>query len=209
MSGTAPPMKLRGLYAITDSGLLAGRLPEAVESVLRGGAVLVQYRDKSGDEGRREREARELLALCRGFGVPLLINDDLELALAIGAEGVHLGRGDGSLAEARRRMGADAIIGATCHDSLAFAEEARRNGASYVAFGACFPSPTKPGARLAPLSLLGEARRLQLPVVAIGGITADNAGPVVAAGADCLAVISDLWCAPDITARARAFTHLF
>lgn len=202
-------MKLRGLYAVTDSPLLAGRLLDSVEAALRGGAVLVQYRDKSEDSARREHEARDLLVLCRRFGVPLLINDDLALALAIGADGVHLGRSDGSLREARRRLGKDAIIGATCHDSLAFAEEAHRNGASYLAFGALFPSSTKPGARAAPLSLLEAARPLQLPIVAIGGITADNAGPVIAAGADCVAVISDLWTATDITARARAFTQLF
>lgn len=202
-------MMLRGLYAITDSLLLAGRLTEAVEAALQGGASVVQYRDKSGDAGRRLAEAGTLLALCRRHGVPLLINDDLELAAVLGADGVHLGRGDGSLAAARRRLGPSAIIGATCHDSLAFAEEARHHGASYIAFGAIYPSATKPGARAAPLSLLTQARRLALPVVAIGGITADNAAPVIAAGADCVAVVSDLWTAPDITARARAFTRLF
>ncbi|MDF2446408.1 MAG: thiE [Moraxellaceae bacterium] len=202
-------MSLRGLYAITDSALLAGRLLPAVAAALEGGARIVQYRDKSMDNARRESEARALLAICRRYEVPLLINDDLALAVRIGADGVHLGRSDGSLSEARRALGPDAIIGATCHDSLAMAEEAQANGASYVAFGALFPSSTKPGARTAPLALLTEARSLHLPVVAIGGITADNAAPVIAAGADCVAVISDLWNAPDITAHARAFTQLF
>lgn len=199
----------RGLYAITDSELLAGRLLAAVEAALAGGARVVQYRDKSGDASRRHAEAAALLALCRRFEAPLLINDDLPLALAIGADGVHLGRSDGSLAAARAALGPDALVGATCHGSLAFAEEARRQGASYVAFGAVYPSATKPGAATVPLGLLGEAKRLALPVVAIGGITADNAAPVIAAGADCVAVISDLWRAPDVTARARAITSLF
>lgn len=202
-------MRLRGLYAITDSHLLAGRLLPAVEAALTGGAAIVQYRDKSGDTARRLDEARALRRACRQRGVPLLINDDVELALAAGADGVHLGRGDAALQAARARLGPDAIIGATCHDSLAFAEEAWRNGASYLAFGAMYPSATKPGASAATSGTLAAARRFGLPVVAIGGITADNAGPVIAAGADCVAVISDLWTATDITARARAISDLF
>lgn len=202
-------MSWRGLYAITDSAQLAGRLLPAVAAALEGGAVLVQYRDKSDDRERRLAEARDLLALCRRHGVPLLINDDVELALAVGAEGVHLGRGDGSLRAARERLGPDAIIGATCQGSLEFAEEAWRNGASYLAFGAIYPSATKPGARTTALDTVRAARRFRLPVVAIGGISADNAAPVIAAGADCVAVISDLWTAPDIAARARAIHNLF
>lgn len=202
-------MTLRGLYAITDGALLAGRLLPAVAAALEGGAALVQYRDKSGDAARRRHEAGALLALCRRYGVPLLINDDVALAAAIGADGVHLGRQDDSLAVARALLGPDALIGATCHGSLAFAEEACRAGASYLAFGAIHASPTKPAAAPIPLATLTAARQFGRPVVAIGGITADNAAPVVAAGADCLAVISDLWAAPDITARARAFASLF
>lgn len=201
--------RLRGLYAITDSHLLAGRLLPAVEAALTGGAAIVQYRDKSGDAARRLDEARALLRACRQRGVPLLINDDVELALAADADGVHLGRGDAALQAARARLGPDAVIGATCHDSLAFAEEAWRNGASYLAFGAMYSSATKPGASAATPGTLAAARRFGLPVVAIGGITADNAGPVIAAGADCVAVISDLWTATDITARARAISDLF
>lgn len=202
-------MTLRGLYAITDSTLLAGRLLPAVEAALQGGIAVLQYRDKSAHAGKREREARALLELCRRYQVPLLINDDLALARAIGADGVHLGRSDGSLAQAREILGPTAIIGATCHGSLAFAEEAARHGASYLAFGAAHPSPTKPGAPTVAPDVLREARRFQLPVVAIGGITADNAAPLIAAGADLVAVISDLWQATDITARARTFTDLF
>lgn len=200
---------LRGLYAITDSGLLADRLLTAVEAALQGGATVIQYRDKSGDTARRRHEAENLLQLCRRYRTPLLINDDVALAAAIGADGVHLGRSDGSLAAARAQLGPGAIIGATCHGSLAFAEEARRNGASYLAFGAVYASATKAGAAIIALGTLAEARRFGLPVVAIGGISADNAAPVIAAGADCVAVISDLWTASDIPARARAFTDLF
>lgn len=199
----------RGLYAITDTTLLAGRLTNAVDAALKGGAVLVQYRDKSADTARRLEEAMALRMLCRQHHVPLLINDDVELCLAIGADGVHLGRTDGSLQQARARLGEGAIIGATCHDSLEFAAEAASNGASYLAFGAMYSSETKPGASPASLQTLTDARRFGLPVVAIGGLNIDNAAPVIAAGADCVAVISDLWSAADITARARDFTLLF
>lgn len=201
----------RGLYVITDSKLLAGHLLPAVAAALEGGASVVQYRHKSLQGGNRHWfEAEQLLELCRQYKAPLIINDDVELAAAIGAEGVHLGRGDGSLAAARQRLGADAIIGATCHDSLHYANEAANQGAGYLAFGAMYPSPTKPNTPQAPLSCLAKAQqRFHLPVVAIGGITADNAAPLITAGAHCVAVISDLWSAPDITARAREFSRLF
>lgn len=203
-------MMRRGLYAITDTAQLAGRLLPAVEAALRGGAVLVQYRDKSGDASRREYEARELLVLCRRYRCPLLINDDVVLAAQIGADGVHLGREDGSIERARRMLGPEAIIGATCHDSLDFAAEAVAAGASYIAFGAFYSSGTKPQAGLAHLKTLRAARaRYSLPLVAIGGISTDNAPPLLAAGADMTAVISALWHAPDIEARARQFHDLF
>lgn len=202
---------LRGLYAITDGQLLPGaRLLTAVDAALRGGAAVVQYRDKSSDPARRSNEARALLALCHHYQRPLLINDDIELATAIGADGVHLGRNDGSLQEARARLGEHAIIGATCHDSLAFAAEAAALGADYLAFGAFFPSPTKPHAQTASPQTLSEAHaRFKRPLVAIGGITADNASPLIQAGADLVAVISDLWTTTDIEARARLFSTLF
>lgn len=209
MNASIPALP-RGLYVITDSKLLAGHLLPAVAAALEGGAAVVQYRHKSLQGGNRHWfEAEQLLELCRQYKVPLLINDDMELAAAIGAEGVHLGRGDGSLTTARQRLGADAIIGATCHDSLHYANEAANQGASYLAFGAIYPSSTKPGTVQAPISCITKAARFHLPVVAIGGITADNAAPLIAAGAHCVAVISDLWSAPDITARAREFSRLF
>jgi len=198
----------RGLYAITDS-TLGPRLLPAVRAALEGGIVLLQYRDKSADPVRREDEAHALLALCREFACPFLINDDIALALKTGADGVHLGRSDGELHSAREVLGTGAIIGATCHDSLEFAAKAAAAGASYLAFGAIYASRTKPGAGTASLDTLAAAKRFKLPVVAIGGISADNAAPVIAAGADCLAVISDLWRAPDITARVREFSRLF
>lgn len=199
----------RGLYVITDTELLAGRLLPAVEAALQGGAIAVQYRDKTADNPRRLEEAIALRMLCRRHHIPLLINDDVELCVAVGADGVHLGQTDGSLWQARQRLGPDAIIGATCHDSLTLAAAAVDNGASYIAFGTIFPSSTKPTAAAASLDTLTVARKWGLPVVAIGGITADNAAPVIAAGADCVAVISDLWRAADITAHARSLSSLF
>lgn len=200
---------MRGLYAITDTTLLAGRMLQAVEAALRGGAVMVQYRDKSTDTARRLEEALALRLLCRRYQTPLLINDDVELCLATGADGVHLGQQDSSLRFARERLGSQAIIGVTCHDSLTLAESAIAGGASYIAFGAIYTSATKPSATQASLTTLSSARRFGCPVVAIGGISADNAAPVIAAGADCVAVISDLWEAADITARAQAISRLF
>ena len=201
----------RGLYLITDNAL-GGQLLPAVEQALLGGAVMVQYREKSADPVRRLQEARDLLALCRRYQRPLLINDDVALALAVGADGVHLGRSDGSLVAARQQLGDGAIIGATCHDSLAFAAEAAVAGADYLAFGAMYPSGTKPGARRADPSLLGEAKsRFGLPVVAIGGINTDNASGLIAAGADNLAVINDIFGRPfdEIRSRAVVYHDLF
>jgi len=200
---------VRGLYAITDRALLGERLLPAVAAALAGGAGIVQYRDKSGDHDRRHAEASALLTLCRQHGAPLLINDDVALALAVGADGVHLGQGDASLALARARLRPDAIIGITCHDRLDLAEAAASGGADYLAFGAMYPSASKPGARACRPEVLTAARRFRLPLVAIGGITPDNARPVIAAGADAIAVIASLWQAPDITARARRFSQEF
>ena len=204
---------LRGLYVITDSQLLGGdRLLGHVEAALRGGAKLLQYRDKSADQPRRLREAEALQALCRQHGAQLIINDDLELAARLGA-GLHLGQEDGSLAAARARLGPQALIGATCHASLELAERAVAEGASYVAFGRFFNSSTKPGAPAASLELLDEARRrIDLPIVAIGGVSLDNAPELIARGADLVAVVHALFAAPEpaqVQARAQAFSDLF
>lgn len=205
-------MKLRGLYAITDSQLLAGRLLSHVEAALEGGVCLLQYRDKSDDATRRRHEAEGLQRLCERYGTQLIINDDAQLAAHLGV-GVHLGQTDGPLTPARTLLGRDAIIGSTCHAQLALAEQAASEGASYVAFGRFFNSVTKPGAPAADIDLLGQARaRVQLPIAVIGGITLDNAAPLVAHGADLLAVIHGLFgvdSAQEVTRRARAFNALF
>lgn len=190
---------MRGLYAITPEG---PGLIEKVRAALDGGIALLQYRRKSGSRA----EAEAILKLTKEFSVPLIVNDNVELALAIGADGAHLGREDGDLVIARRKL-EGRILGASCYDRLDLAQTAIAVGADYVAFGSVFASPTKPGAVRAPLSLFKTD--LGVPKCAIGGVTLDNAPQVVAAGADLLAVISDLFDAPDIAARARAYAKLF
>ena len=204
-------MKLRGLCAITDGQLLAGRFLSYVEAALEGGVTLLQYRDKTHDESRRLREASELLKLCERYKTRLIINDDAELAARLGV-GVHLGQTDGSLSNARALLGHKAIMGATCHGRLELAEQAKADGASYVAFGRFFNSMTKPDAPAVPLELLGQVRaRINLPIAVIGGITLDNAAPLVEHGADLLAVVNGLFgadSATEVTRRAKAFNAL-
>ncbi|MDD0973253.1 thiamine phosphate synthase [Pseudomonas fontis] len=205
-------MKLRGLYAITDSQLLAGRFLPWVEAALDGGVTLLQYRDKSDDQAQRLREAEALARLCERYDTQLIINDDAELAARLGV-GVHLGQTDGPLTPARALLGRSAIIGSTCHAQLELAEQAADQGATYVAFGRFFNSVTKPGAPAASVELLEQTRaRIKLPIAVIGGITLDNAAPLVAHGADLLAVIHGLFgadSAQEVTRRARAFNALF
>ncbi len=205
------PSRTRGLYAITDAGLLPDeRLTGAVAAALLGGARLIQYRDKSHDSTRRLAQATALNALCQEHGVPLIINDDVELSFAIGAAGVHLGQDDADIATARARLGPRALIGVSCYDRLDLALNAARAGADQVAFGAFFPSPTKPTEIRAPLALLQQARaRLDLPIIAIGGITPENAVALLAAGADYLAVVSGVFAQPDIQVAARRYATLF
>lgn len=197
----------RGLYAVSPGP--RADLVARCAAALDGGATALQYRDKSRDAARRFAEASALAVLCTGHRVPLIINDDVELALRVGAAGVHLGEDDTALADARAALGGDAIIGVSCYDSLERARRFAAAGADYLAFGAFFPSPTKPHARRATLDLLRQARPLGLPLVAIGGITADNAPALVAAGADGVAVISALFDAADVRAEARRFASLF
>ena len=202
---------LRGLYVITEDRPPADRpLAAGVEAALRGGARLVQYRDKSKDHTRRLDEARALRRLCSEYGALLLINDDIELAAAVAADGVHLGRDDPDMASARARLPARSLVGITCYNRFERAREAAARGADYIAFGSFHPSPTKPHAVRADPELLQRARReLSLPTVAIGGISPENGAALVSAGADMLAVISAVFAAPDISAAARAFTHCF
>lgn len=199
------------LYAITDTLLLPGeKLFLGVEAALKGGCQLVQYRDKSTDTRRRTQDAKRLLALCNLYGAKLIINDDLALALEINAHGLHLGQGDGDAKTARLRLGADTILGVTCHDSLELAEAAIGDGATYIAFGRFFSSNTKPDARPAPLGLISEAKQKfpQIDIAAIGGIDLSNAGDVIASGANMLAVCQSLFAADNIETRAQAFTQL-
>ena len=198
-------MKLRGLYAITPESGESEALLRQVAQALEGGIACLQYRRKARQNAR---EARALAVLCRASGVPFIVNDDVDIALAAGADGVHLGRDDGDVAAARLKLKGK-ILGVSCYDSLAAARGAVAAGANYIAFGSVFASPTKPGAVRAPLSLFSEARALGVPLAAIGGITLENAPQVLAAGADALAVISDLFDAADVAGRARAYGKLF
>ena len=201
---------ISGLYAVTPDTADTPRLLANAEAALAGGARALQYRNKTADAGLRLTQARALLGLCRKFRAPLIVNDHLELMLELDADGLHLGVEDGALADARKRLPAGKILGASCYDSLETALEAERAGASYVAFGSFFPSAVKPGAVRAPLGLLRAARqKLGVPVVAIGGITLDNAPQLIAAGADGVAVISAVFGAPDVRAAARDFSALF
>lgn len=200
-------MKLRGLYAITPDELARAGVMARVEAAVASGALCaLQYRRKQASAAQLRAEASALQALCRRHGVPLIVNDDLELALEIGADGLHLGREDGDLAGARARL-PGRLLGASCYNQPDLARRAVAAGADYVAFGSVFASPTKPAAVRAPLALF--ALPLAVPKVAIGGITLANAAQVVAAGADCVAVITDLFEAPDVAQRARDFAKIF
>jgi thiamine-phosphate pyrophosphorylase len=202
--------RVAGLYAVTPDSADTPALLAKVEAALAGGARLLQYRNKTASTALRLIQGRALLALCREYQVPLIINDHLDLALALDADGLHLGSDDGSLAAARRRLGDGKILGASCYRHLESAMEAQQAGVDYVAFGGFFPSTIKPSTIRAPLGLLGEAKqRLSVPVVAIGGITLDNAPHLVAAGADGVAVISALFGAADVKLAARGFSALF
>lgn len=203
-------IELRGLYLITRPCVDFQVLHGAVRQALLGGVRLVQYRDKGKDQARRKQEAEALLPLCRATGAALLINDDVALAKAVAADGVHLGRDDAELASARLALGSSAIIGVTCHADLQRAQQAADSGADYVSFGAFYPSPTKPTAARAPIALLREAgSQLKVPVCAIGGITPDNAVELINAGADMIAVVSGIFGAPDFGAAACRYAALF
>lgn len=209
MSEPAFVWPVRGLYAITDGASSPQALADQVVAWIAGGARVVQYRDKSADAGRRFEEAHALRTVCRAAGVPLLINDDVALALAVGADGVHLGRDDADLRMARARLGSRALIGVSAYADLTRAREAVTLGADYVAFGRFFPSVTKPNAQPAPVTVLRAARRaLSVPVVAIGGITPENARELITAGADLVAVIGGL-AGPEPQMRAQRYAALF
>lgn len=201
---------IRGLYAITPNLKDTDELLSKVEQALKGGVAVLQYRNKQADTALRLKQARALRGLTRQYGVLLIINDDVSLALEVEADGVHLGGDDGDLAAARARLPQGMLLGASCYNDLALALSAVASGADYVAFGAVFSSGTKPQARRASLDLLKQARvELSLPIVAIGGITPSNATSVVATGADCVAVIGALFESDDIGLTATQFSSLF
>lgn len=212
---SAPQRPLRGLYAITPVSLCAdhARLLAAVAAALRGGAAVVQLRDKLGTPAARGANARALAQLCRAHGARLIINDDVALALECGADGVHLGAADPPLAQARAALGPHAILGATCGPSLERARAALAAGADYVAFGRFFASRTKPDAPQAPPDLLRRARQeIDAPICAIGGITPDNAAALIADGADLIAAVEGVFgdgAPAAVEAAARSYSRLF
>lgn len=196
-----------GIYVITDGP--GQRLVEKIEQALAGGAAMVQYRDLTEDSARRRDEAGALAALCRRHGTPLIIDHDVALAKAVGAAGVHMSQADGDPASARAVLGEESIIGVSCYASAELAQLAAKAGASYVSFGAFFPSPTKPHAGRAALELLRQTATLGIPRVAIGGITPENGGLLVDAGADFLATVSAVLAAPDICDATRQMAALY
>ena len=199
-----------GLYAITPQRYPdAARISDEVERALDGGASMVQFRDKSEDDAWRQTVAASLCASCARFDVPLLINDDVHLAAAVGAAGVHLGEHDLAVGAAREILGREGLIGVSCYNSLEMGRKAAAEGADYLAFGSVFPSGTKPEARHCPLEVIAGARSLKLPIVAIGGITPENGRAVIEAGADGLAVIGAIFGAPDVRAAAVKFSQLW
>lgn len=202
---------LSGLYAITDARLIPEiRFADTVEAALKGGARMIQYRDKTDDHHKRLQQARVVRQLCDRYQALSIINDDLELALASQAHGLHIGRDDGALADIRQRLGKDKIIGVSCYNQLALAHVAQQQGADYIAFGSFFPSPTKPDAQTASLDLLIQARgEIKIPICAIGGITLNNARQLLHAGADMLAVISDVFAQEDVFSASHAYRKLF
>ena len=206
-----PQRPLRGLYAVTDPNLIASdRLVATVTLAIGGGARLVQYRNKSAEAGQREQQAAELVAVCRRYDVPFIVNDDVELAAATAADGVHLGRDDPQITAARHRLGPRAIIGVSCYNQLARGRAAAAAGADYLAFGRFYPSRTKPAAVSAGIDLLRTARtEFSQPLVAIGGITPENGERLIVAGADMLAVIHGVFGQSDSEAAARRYADLF
>ena len=202
---------LKGLYAITDERLTPkDTMLEQVKDCLQGGARIVQLRDKSSPDEALLPLARKLKRLCEGFGAVFLVNDRVDLACQAGADGVHLGKDDTEIDKARDILGPDAIIGISCYNELERAVFYEKQGVDYVAFGSFFPSPTKPDAVKAPVELIARAKALlNIPVCAIGGITSENAKELIIQGVDMVAVISDLWKARDVRAKAQMFQRLF
>ncbi len=204
-------LEIKGLYAITDTANLSSEIMlNKTEEILRAGAKVLQYRNKQAYENIRIVEAKQLIVLCRQYSVPLIINDDIALAVQTGADGVHLGKTDSGIADARERLGDKAIIGCSCYNDLDRAQQAAKSGADYIAFGAFFPSPTKPEAAHATPDIIQTAKqKFKLPVVAIGGITPENGQSLIKAGADMLAVISGLYASNDPFNTTKQYIKMF
>jgi thiamine-phosphate pyrophosphorylase len=201
---------VHGLYAVTPDISDTNELLRRVRLALQGGARVLQYRNKSADAVLKLQQAQALRTLSQAFNTTFIVNDDAQLAAQVGADGVHLGGEDGSVAAARALLGSSKIIGVSCYNRLSLAHEAVRQNADYVAFGAFFSSSVKPEAVKADVALLQAAHReLEVPIVAIGGITQQNAATLIDAGASAVAVITALWNAPDIEASAHGFSKLF
>ena len=203
--------ELKGLYAITDQHLIAEQdFSKNVELALQGGTRIIQYRDKSDDTGKRINQAKALCLLCKEYNAISIINDDIELAKRVDADGVHLGKNDNAIAIARNVLGKQAIIGISCYNDLNLAIKAEKNNASYVAFGAMFASPTKPEADNASLETISLAKQqLSIPVCSIGGITTENIQQLITCGTDMAAVISSLFATVNIKETANELSKHF
>ena len=201
---------IKGLYAITPDMADTDLLLQKIEAALQGGINILQYRNKAANHKLQTQQARAILPLCRQYNVPLIINDSVKLCLTLGADGVHLGADDGNLREVRARIGDDKIFGASCYNRFDLALSAQQAGANYVAFGACFASETKPNAPVVGLDLFVKAKNeLNIPAVAIGGITLQNAAQAIQAGANAVAVINAIFNANDVKLSSQQFSLLF
>jgi thiamine-phosphate pyrophosphorylase len=201
---------ISGLYAITPDEADTDLLLAKVEAALQGGISILQYRNKLASCELQAQQAGAISPLCRQYQVPFIINDSVELCLTLDADGVHIGADDGAIAEVRAKLGANKILGASCYNRFDLALSAQQAGATYVAFGACFVSNTKPHAPVASLDLFRQAKaQLHIPAVAIGGITLESASSVIQAGADSIAVINAIFNADDIKLSVQQFAHLF
>ncbi|HVK93932.1 MAG TPA: thiamine phosphate synthase [Noviherbaspirillum sp.] len=201
---------MKGLYLVTPDWDDTQQLLAASEAGLRGGAALLQYRHKTASPQLRKEQATQLLALCRQYGTPFIVNDFVELCLELDADGIHVGGTDASVAQVREAVGPGKIVGASCYGSMTLAHDAWRAGASYVAFGGFYPSRVKKYEVTTPPAIVAQARQeIPLPNVVIGGMTQQNAVPLIAQGADMVAAISSVYMTPDPEAAARAFVRLF
>ena len=201
---------IKGLYAITPDMADLNTLIQKTQLAIEGGAFMVQYRSKIDDRDAKMRQCSAILRLCREYEIPCIVNDDVDMCRVLEADGVHLGEKDDNIAEVRHILGEDAIIGSSCYNQIERARQAQKEGASYVAFGAIFPTSTKPQAPRATLELLKEAKReIQIPIVAIGGITVNNAHDVTKTGIDAIAVITSLYEAKTIKETAETFSKMF